>query len=404
VNLDDLAFLTSPRGEALLDRVRSADLGIEALLPLLESLRAAFTPAEKAAAIELTRMRRAAVEKFGADSARLYFSSDALEQASHPGARQWRVESAAALTPARILDVCCGIGADSLAFATLTDTQVTGIDLDPARVAIARLNADVLHSPVQFAVGDARRLDPAAIADADLIFFDPARRDARGRSHHVEQGDPPLSTIRAWGEKRIWAKLSPGVQIDQIAPYLDMGAGLDFIAVDGALKEALLRLHDDSAVSRRAVMWIDDTLHTLVTDPSALAPIGEIRAWLCEPDPAIIRAGAVGQVAIAAQGSQIDRQIAYFMTDSPPDVPYVRAWRVREWLPFNLKKLRALLRSRGIVRVTVKKRGSAVTPETLIAQLKLPGGKGESCTLVLTRWRDRPIVIVCDEMPIGSSG
>ena len=38
-------------------------------------------------------------------------------------------------------------------------------------------------------------------------------------------------------------------------------------------------------------------------------------------------------------------------------------------MPFNVKKLRAYLREHGVGQVTVKKRGTAVTPETLIAKL-----------------------------------
>jgi hypothetical protein len=52
-------------------------------------------------------------------------------------------------------------------------------------------------------------------------------------------------------------------------------------------------------------------------------------------------------------------------------------------LPFGVKRLRGLLRDRGVGRVTVKKRGTAVTPEELRRQLRLRGD-GEA-TVVLTR-------------------
>ena len=67
-------------------------------------------------------------------------------------------------------------------------------------------------------------------------------------------------------------------------------------------------------------------------------------------------------------------------------------------MPFNLKKLRAYLREHNVGNVTVKKRGSAVTPEELVPQLKLNGsGSG---VLVLTRFRGEQIIIICaDYMP-----
>ena len=46
-------------------------------------------------------------------------------------------------------------------------------------------------------------------------------------------------------------------------------------------------------------------------------------------------------------------------------------------------------------QVTVKKRGTAVTPETLIPQLKLKGE--ESRTVVLTRHEGKQIVMICED-------
>ncbi len=393
---DDLAFLTSDRGAALLARLHHADLSDAALLRLLTGLRHDHPPNETTPAIELVRARRAAVAKFGDAAAQMFFTREAVEQASHPSARAWRAAQAAASGARAVLDVCCGAGADALAFVH-AGMHVTACDLDPARAAMARLNAEAVGVPLSVQVADARALAPALIAAHDLIFFDPARRDSGGRVYHVEAIEPPLSTVRGWDGARIWVKLSPGVAIDQIAPYLDAGAALDFISADGELKEALLRLNDGGG-ARRAIMVIDGVVHTLTHDPDAHLPTAPPSGWLCEPDPAVIRAGAVEQVARACNGTLLDGQIAYFCAPAPPALPYVRAWRIREWMPFNVRKLRAALMARGISGVTVKKRGSPITPEALIGMLRLRGD-GDRCTLVLTRWDDSPIVMLCDEHP-----
>ncbi len=65
-------------------------------------------------------------------------------------------------------------------------------------------------------------------------------------------------------------------------------------------------------------------------------------------------------------------------------------------MPFNLKKLRAYLREHHVGRVTVKKRGTAVTPESLIPQLKLKGDV--SRTIVLTRFQGAQIVLICADI------
>jgi hypothetical protein len=120
---------------------------------------------------------------------------------------------------------------------------------------------------------------------------------------------------------------------------------------------------------------------------------------LFEPDPALIRAGLLAEVAgHFYKGFLLDETIAYFTAHAyDPTLPdhLARAWRILDWMPFNLKKLRAYLRERSVGSVTVKKRGTVVTPEVLIPQLKLKGDV--SRTLVLTRCRGEQIVIICQD-------
>jgi hypothetical protein len=66
-------------------------------------------------------------------------------------------------------------------------------------------------------------------------------------------------------------------------------------------------------------------------------------------------------------------------------------------MPFNLKRLKAYLRERGVGRLTIKKRGTAVTPEQLRAQLS-PRGDA-AATLVLTRVQGAQHVLVVE--PLG---
>jgi hypothetical protein len=90
----------------------------------------------------------------------------------------------------------------------------------------------------------------------------------------------------------------------------------------------------------------------------------------------------------------VDPTIAYLTSDSPAGSPWVSSYRVDEVLPFNLKKLKALLRARGVGRVVVKKRGSPIEPETLARQLRTEA-RG-TATVVVTRVAGAPTVLVCD--------
>jgi hypothetical protein len=378
----DLAFLTSPHGERLLAALADDDLSDANHLRLLTRLRRDYAPEQAGTALELARLRRDAVAKFGVDAARLFLTRDALEQASDPRIRRYR--AAAWLRGGETLtDACCGIGADLLAFAA-AGADVIGIEIDPLRAEMARLNTAALRLHARVITADVRD----GVPQGDLIFYDPARRANGKRIYHVESYIPPLSLVRAWSAPCIKVKLSPGVDLAELADY---GGDVEFISVDGDLKEALLHLPGGGA--RWATLINDDaTLH--YHDDGATVAVAEPAAWLCEPDPAIIRAGLVQSVAARCGGTLLDETIAYFTTPQPPTLAGVRAWRIEAWLPFNVKRIREALRERGVGSVTVKKRGTAVTPDAIIPQLKLRGDAAR--VLVLTRLRGAQIALICE--------
>ncbi|MBK9123932.1 MAG: hypothetical protein IPM16_12575 [Chloroflexi bacterium] len=96
-------------------------------------------------------------------------------------------------------------------------------------------------------------------------------------------------------------------------------------------------------------------------------PVTEPQAWLIEPDPAIIRAGLVQPLGEALGAALLDPEIAYLTSAARPDSPWARAWQIVDWMPFNLKALKQYVRTHNIGRITVKKRGHAMTPEALLA-------------------------------------
>ena len=71
--------------------------------------------------------------------------------------------------------------------------------------------------------------------------------------------------------------------------------------------------------------------------------------------------------------------------------PLATAYAVEDTFPFQLKSLRTWLRDRGVGRLTIKKRGTAVEPEQLRRQLRLAGDN--EATIVLTRVAGRQSVL-----------
>jgi hypothetical protein len=176
---------------------------------------------------------------------------------------------------------------------------------------------------------------------------------------------------------------------------------VEFISIDGDLKEAVLWFGPLAGPARRATLLSstatadDAPPPTLDSNASAEpAPIAIPGGYLYEPDPAIIRARLVIPLAGLLGAAQIDRQIAYLTADHAAHTPFARCWRVVEWLPFSLKRLRARLRALDAGVVTVKKRGSPLDTDLLARQLS--GGGARPLVVVLTRVADQPAALICE--------
>src|SRR5262249_25740203 len=143
MDLATFAALRSGAGSELLARIGAAgSLDDAAALSLGTDLRRTHEPALVAAAITTARLRERAWEKFGPTAAAMWFTPTGLEQATHRLVAEHRAaRMGAALGPgAPVLDLCCGLGADLLAFAGAGLTPV-GVELDALTAAMAAANA-----------------------------------------------------------------------------------------------------------------------------------------------------------------------------------------------------------------------------------------------------------------------
>lgn len=337
------------------------------------------------AALETAILRREAEAKFPR-AEKMYFTREALEQST-----SWEI---AALRAQRytgfehIFDLGCSIGSDSLALAQIAPT--TGVDLDLLRLAIARQNARGLNKNAEFLQADLDKIPFKLDGRPNTAaFFDPARRQDHKRAFSVEQYSPPLSIIQSWLPQvpALGVKISPGVDLDELAGY---DCEVEFISLNGELKEAVLWFGPLRTAGKRATLLPGP--HTLTAEEQPQLPLSEPRAYIYEPDPAVLRAGLVAALGGQLNAAQLDPEIAYLTADEYTPTPFARAWQVEDWLPFQLKNLRAYLRERNVGPITVKKRGSPITPEQLIQDLRLEGELEK--TLFLTQLEGKPIVVI----------
>lgn len=390
MTLDDLQFLLSPTGQAWLARLAETPLTPQTHLAVAAELRQEITPSQAQAVLETAVLREQAHAKFER-AHQMYFTRPALEQATAEPVARHRAQRFWAAGCRQIADLGCSIGGDALVLAQQAD--VTGVEWDPVRLAMAQENVRAYGRADRFNPLQADLLELTPLTDVDGLFFDPARRDERGRRFFsVHQYQPPLSLIDQWRKQtaQMAAKISPGVDYDELPPE----AEVEFVSLDGEVKEAVLWYGDlHSGVKRRATLLPGGETITDANLPQAV-PVTSPQSYLYEPDGAVIRAHLVTAVAAQLNGGLIDPEIAYMTAETAVVTPFARGYEVRDYFPFQLKQLRRYLRERQIGSVVVKKRGSPIDPQFLAQQLRLDKNAPHACTLFLTQVNGRHSVIV----------
>jgi hypothetical protein len=394
---DQVAWLTTEDGRAA--TALAAELmteGVE-LLPGLARLRGDVGAEHAGPAWELARLRARARPVFGADADVLFFTADTLEQAGRPELAARRAARLLGRGADRAADLGCAAGTDAIAL-TRAGASVVAVDRDPLARALTTANAEALGLSDRVEVRDADVVELVSdaeggkVAGCDAATLDPARRAGGRRQLDPDRWSPPWSTVAALLDRVPTAvvKVAPGLDHDRVPD----GVEAEWVSVGGSIVEALLWGRGPSAAWRRATVVRDGVVAelTAAADPGP-ADVAPVRGWLHEPDPAVIRSGLVSLAAADLGATLIDPTIAYLTSDAPADSSWVRSYRIDEVLPFNLKKLRALLRARGIGRVVVKKRGSPIEPAALARQLRGPGPG--TATVVVTRVAGAPTVLVC---------
>ncbi len=399
---ETLSLLLSRDGWALLGALPPYDEG--RAMALAERLRReGIDPRLVAGALTQSRLRAQGRAKFADFADGMLFTPAGLEQATRlsVGARHARRYQAAGCT--LVADLTCGIGGDAMAMAAL-GLPVLACDVDELTAAVATVN--LRHFPdARVRHADGLALD-LAVEGVDGVFADPARRTAQGRrTHDPGAYTPPLDSVLAVRER----VPSLGVKVGPAIPHgaVPADAEAQWVSVDGDVVEAGLwfgPLAPDGP--GRSALVVRGATATTVRDPDEAPtrpPVGPLGSYLYEPDGAVIRAGLVGVVAEQVQGRLLDATIAYVTSDALAPTDVATAYRVLDALPFGLKRLRTALRERGVGRLTIKKRGTAVVPEQLRRQLDLRGDA--EATIVLTRVAGSQQVLVVEPVDhLGTGG
>lgn len=374
---------------------------------LTTRLRAAgHSPELVAAALTQSRLRARAVDKFGDAAASMFFTPDALEQATRAPIARLHAQRFLDAGASLVIDGGCGIGSDAVGFAR-AGLDVIGVEADPETAALAAQN---LASFPGSRVVTGRVEDVAASLDQPgaARWFDPARRtpgvaDIRGRTKRtfsLAALTPTWELIQhvAAAAPAAGAKLSPSLAHHDVPS----GCEVEFVSYAGGVVEASVwwgaAVRD---VGRTATIVRPrpggprssgdrvppDVLHVIEADfdgidaaPASRASLG---AYFYEADKALTRSGLVGALLDATGGHEFTPGHGYVTADALVDIGLLgRAYRVLDSVPLHEKTLRAYLRERAVGRLTIKKRDVDVDADALRRSLKLKGSNALTVVLV----------------------
>ena len=386
-----------------------------------------WDPQIVAAVLTQLRLRRDARAKFGTFADQLLLTQRGLEQATRLQVAAGHAHRFRQAGVEHVVDMGCGLGADSLAFAS-AGMHVTALEADEPTAAAALINlrpfpeAHVLHTTAE--QGAAEHLAAGTITGTG-VWLDPARRTDRARIWDPEEFSPPLSFVTRLASTGVplGVKLGPGIPHELIPAECEA----EWVSVGGDLVEVTLWFNDLARPGvRRAATVLDPSAEPAPSPPhrghgsrsagatelTAVSDFGEdpavtvagpagLTGVLWEPDPAVIRSGLVAQLCAQVGGWLLDERIAYFCSDAEkcePHSPLARQFRVLEVLPYSPKRLKLWCAAHHVGSVDIKKRGVDVVPERLRRQIlpKKPPAAPRHATLVITRLGDTRLAAVVE--------
>ncbi len=377
-----------PRGQAEAEAwVLSTEAGHDLLKELgnarslspaqLTRLRKHASPQAVAAAARLAQARRKAVLKFEHGSL-MWVDPKGVEQSTaEPVARHKASRFEAAL----VVDLCAGIGSDTLALAARSN--VLAIDLDHGMCRRIRYNANV-YGVSDRVLAIHSRAEQFAIPAGAWVHLDPDRRATAPRraSRLVEYRPGPefwISLIRLVPAGAI--KLSPAA--DFTSHFADSAVEIELISLRGECKEATVWFGGLVSCRRRATRLPENVTWTDRENPNNhAAPVAPAGCLIYDADPSLLRAGLLDGFACEHKLSRLAEGVDYLTADHLVTSPFLTAFELREACSLDLKAIKRLIGKHEIGTLEIKVRGADVAPEALRAKLKPRGARAGSLLIL----------------------
>jgi hypothetical protein len=362
---DEETVLTSAPGQRLLEAVAE----VAAPGPAdLARWRMSAPAGLVAAALRLAEGRRRGAAKF-ARADRMWLDPLGAEQATaEPVARH----KARRFAGATVVDLCAGIGGDTLAQAA--GSEVLAVDADGGMCRRCRWNARV-YDVVNRVQAVQARAESFAIPRGALVHIDPDRR-ARGgrRARLLEDYAPGLNFLRSLPAMADGGAIKLGPASDFAGHFDAPDIEIELISLKGECKEATVWFGTLAGCRRRATRLPEGASWTDRDGPNdVIASVVDPQAWIFDPDPALLRAGLLDSFASAHGLFRCAGGVDYLTAPARVDTPLLAAFEVIDVLPLDLKTLARVTHARALGPLEIKTRGVELRPEAIRARLRPPG-------------------------------
>ena len=165
-------------------------------------------------------------------------------------------------------------------------------------------------------------------------------------------------------------KLAPALDYKAIA--LNLPHTWEFVSEQGTLKEILLctgELATAGILKKAVLLPTEDVL----CSTQAELDVTELKSYIFEPDPAVIRANLVAELGEKLNYNLLDKHIALLTGTDLVKTSFGKLYRVDFEMNYNLKKLKRYLREEEVGELIIKTRGFPETVEQFRKKFKLKG-------------------------------
>ncbi|MBE0523766.1 MAG: methyltransferase domain-containing protein [Methanosarcinales archaeon] len=255
-----------------------------------------------------------------------------------------------------LADISCGIGGQTIFFARECQ-KVYGVDIAGDKLQCAQKNDSLYNfGNITFIEGNALSTQIVEqVTDADIIFSDPARPAAETvrQTDSLRPGIPMVLDVY----KDITDKFAFEAPPQMPPERIDFDCEREYISVDGKLNRLTLYLGPLKQCERSAVVLEETAFHKLESeDKSQLPEIAEIdepKTYAFEPDPAVVKAGLLGELVLELKQPlemvQIDAKRKLLTSDILIDSPFFKnTFQLIGKVPYDCRQINSFLQGTDI--------------------------------------------------------